>query len=212
MLARRDGLLADWQTDVARRRPRGGRRPRTRSFSFMLAFAVTRLSFFGILAHASAFAGCAPQGAGPCGYAAYGSCNVQATAQLQPLDEIHGCIGATVSVAGLCVSSSLDLPNPNCFHAASIAPECAISPDGAIYLGDLTNDEYVSGPGWRSTHYETHNGSDRPAASITTNGDRQRCAAALCAPPCVGSEIGVYAEFCVDGGSSVGARDAAGVE
>ena len=160
-----------------------------------------------------ALTGCTSSASGPCGYAGYGSCNVQATAQMSRFDDVRGCYAAAAPVVGLCGSSVLDIRNAQCGHSASIAPDCAISPDGSIYVTDEDNDEYVSGAGWRSMHYVSYNGTGRPVSANLTADDMQRCAVALCAPSCDGRSepvASVLPGLCVDAGAPDGRDTASG--
>jgi hypothetical protein len=133
----------------------------------------------------------------------YGACNVRGMANMMRFDEVHGCNVATTPIAGLCVSSAYDVTNPNCATSASIAPDCAISPDGTVFVTTLTNDEYVSGAGWRSTHSASYAQMEAPAPGPA---DLLRCNAAFCAPACDRSPT-PFALFCVDGGLGTNGMD-----
>jgi hypothetical protein len=101
------------------------------------------------------------------------------------------------SLVGLCMSSVLDLSNPRCTHSASLGRDCAVSPDGPVYVRYENGDEYVSGAGWRSMHYPSYSGSTRPRSADLTADDMLRCLAALCAPACVGGNpIAVHGVLC----------------
>jgi hypothetical protein len=130
-------------------------------------------------------------------------------AQMSRFDEARGCYAAAAPVTGLCSSSVLDVRNPECGHSASIAPDCAASPDGSIYVTDETNENHVSGAGWRSMHFFSYNGAPRPSSADLTTEDMQRCAVALCVSSCDGRSqpLGLPGQWVDAGGPD--AQDAA---
>jgi hypothetical protein len=158
---------------------------------------------FSLCVLAWALSGCESGGgnSGPCGTAPYGACNVQTPAQMRPFDEARGCLGAPVAVPGLCMSSVL---GDHCFRSASIGPDCAVSPDGRLFLTAVTGDEYVFGAGWQSTAYPMWYGPARPSGDVAFD---SRCAVAECAPSCDGTPTGLFAGRCTDGGTDAGVGD-----
>ena len=129
---------------------------------------------------------------------------MQTPAQMRPFDEARGCLGARVAVPGLCMSSVLG--SGDCARSASIGPDCAVSPDGGLFLTAVTGDEYVFGAGWHSTAYPMGYGPARPSGDFAFD---SRCAVAECAPSCDGTPTDLYAGWCIDGGTDAGVGDGA---
>lgn len=131
--------------------------------------------------------------------AAYGACNISAQVSMQRFDASRGCNEVAAAVPGVCLSSVFDTA-AGCSQSASLAPECGVAPNGDIYVLEITNDEYLSGQGWRSTHQPSFATMEPPTPSAT---DAARCAVALCSPSCDGAASTVHPIVCpsIEGGA-----------
>jgi hypothetical protein len=114
--------------------------------------------------------------------------------QMRLLDVGRGCLGPVEQVTGVCHT----LVN-RCTPSGAIAPACAVSPDGGVFVAIMTDNDMLTGAGW---HFIEAVASFPDPAAIPTDEEAtgeqaQECARALCAPQCSGGGPLEYASlFC----------------
>lgn len=147
-------------------------------------------------------------GADSCTDAPYGSCNVSSAATLYQYDGTQNCIGSPMPVHGICENNVYN--GKHCPADISLNVDCAIGPDGGIYLATETLFSYLSGPGWRTVYYPSEFGPQEPGAAKATASDLARCNAAFCATACPGATPFPYSTqgSCADAGLDAAAAGA----
>ena len=125
--------------------------------------------------------------------------------QLSPLDTIHGCLGAPITLPEVCSTSA-----NRCNENSGLALDCAFAPDGGLFVG-LTSDNYVlTGNGW--TFVQPPNPFQGPIRTdqVATAAQNGECTAAMCSPPCPGVEALLTFASCSEDGGTAGQNGDAG--
>ena len=109
------------------------------------------------------------------------SCNGPAP-QLNQLDPIQGCLGAPVALSDVC-NTLVDSCNKN----SGLSLDCALSPDGGVFVGVISDSYLLTGNGW----YFVESPSVPipgvvPSSEVATGAQYNQCTQAMCAPPCPG--------------------------
>jgi hypothetical protein len=122
---------------------------------------------------------------------------------MRAYDPTNDCIGASTSLTDVC-STSVN----RCTPSAGIGPECAVSPDGVVYVAVLGDNNVLTASGWRFDEpiFSFPDPQAVPSDELVTSAEAIVCAHAMCAPPCPGADA-FWSPGCSND-AGTGARDA----
>ncbi len=123
------------------------------------------------------------------------SCNAPSP-RMNSLDMTRSCLGDPVVLSAVCNTSV-----NRCTPSVGLGPVCAIAPDGAVFVAELSDNNMLTATGWRFDQ-PVHSFPDPtaiPADQFVTLNDTAACNLALCALPCPGVQALTY-RFCIDAG------------
>jgi hypothetical protein len=113
--------------------------------------------------------------------------------------ESAGCLGAPISVIGICQTSV-----NRCAPSEGIGIVCAFGPDGGVFVTVGSDNNILTGAGWRFEEPLTSfpDPSVVPSDEIATMADGQECSRAACASLCPAVHaLPIGDPFCPEGGA-----------